>query len=206
MTLCEKGTLKSLLTSRTPQNGFLTSNGHGRGGGAQAGVFQLTSSSPVPASQLKANYLAKLKQEGRPFGYIVRTLANPALTRSMEADDMMMSMMMGGPGGQQGGPSVVRAMKVTPDGQEVLVRGLRFGTVSHTAYRDIVDASEERTLYTYRASMPANMRMTMFSPPGPMGSDVTVSLIAPSLLFGELELERPQTVHQRPPIVPSPLQ
>ena len=37
VTLCEKGLLKSLLTSRTPQKGFLTSNGHGRGGIAAGG-------------------------------------------------------------------------------------------------------------------------------------------------------------------------
>ena len=206
--LAENGTLKAMLTSRTPQRGFLTSNGHARGGSAQASVFQLQSSSPVPASKLKESYLARLKQDGRPFGYIVRAIANPALTRSLGDDSpMSMMMMMGGapPGPRGGGPTVVQAVKVTPDGKEELVRGLRFATVSHTAYRDILDASQERTLYTYRASPPPETRVSFFSIPGALGTDVTVSLIAPSLLFAELELEKPDTVHQRPPIVPSPL-
>jgi predicted Zn-dependent protease len=207
VTLAENGTLKALLTSRTPQRGFLNSNGHARGGSAQAGVFQLRSTTGVPAAKLRATYLARLEQEGRPFGYIVRAIAHPSVNRSFDGDEMSMSMMttMGGPMGARGGPSIVRAVKVTPNGKEELVRGLRLATVAHTSYRDIVDASEERALYTYRASMPPEARMPFAALPGPLGSDVTVSIIAPNLLFAELELEKPDAVHQRPPLVPSPL-
>jgi hypothetical protein len=161
----------------------------------------------VPSAKLRATYLARLEQQGRPFGYIVRTIAHPSVNRSFDGDEMSMStmMMMGGPMGPRGGPAIVRVVKVTPDGKEELVRGLRFGTVGHTAYRDIVEASEERALYTYRASMPPEARMPFSFFPGALGSDVTVSLIAPNLLFAELELEKPEAVHQRPPVVPSPL-
>ena len=37
-------------------------------------------------------------------------------------------------------------VKVTPDGKEQPVRGLRFGDVPSTAFRDILEASEERIL------------------------------------------------------------
>ena len=95
VTLCEKGLLKSLLTSRTPQKGFLVSNGHGRGGVATAGVFQLQSSAAVPAASLKEKYLARLKADGlavrlhRPRGRSRRTepVGRPRGLHDDELDD-----------------------------------------------------------------------------------------------------------------------
>jgi hypothetical protein len=205
VTLCEKGVLKTLLTSRTPQKGFVTSNGHGRGGVPSAGVFQLQSASAVAASALKEKYLVRLKADGRPFGYIVRGLAAGGPGGQVDADDPMAAMMMmrGGASGPSG-PAIVRAYRVTPDGAETLVRGLQFDKVPHAAFRDILDASSERSLYSYRAVLPPTMQMMAMMRGGPP-SEVIVSLIAPNLLFEELEIEKPDRPFQRPPIVPSPL-
>jgi len=79
-------------------------------------------------------------------------------------------------------------VKVTLDGREEPVRGLRFGNVAPTVFRDLVEASQERQLYNYRVS----------------GTDAA-SLIVPSLMFEELELLKVTDVLQKPPIVPSPL-
>ena len=43
VTLVQDGRLLTLLTSRTPQRNLPASNGHTRGGGPQAGVFQVES-------------------------------------------------------------------------------------------------------------------------------------------------------------------
>ncbi len=74
MTLVRDGRLVTLLTSRTPQSNLPASNGHSRGGGPQAGVFQIESGDAIPAAELKAKYLALLKTQGRPFGYILRRI------------------------------------------------------------------------------------------------------------------------------------
>ena len=111
VTLCEKGLLKTLLTSRTPQKGFVTSNGHGRGGIAAAGVFQLQSASAVPAASLREKYLARLKADGRAFGYIVRGLAGGGPGGGDPEDFMSGMMMMRGAGGPSG-PAIVRAYRV----------------------------------------------------------------------------------------------
>jgi hypothetical protein len=204
VTLCEKGLLKSLLTSRTPQKGFLVSNGHGRGGVATAGVFQLQSSAAVPAASLKEKYLARLKADGLAFGYIVRAVVPPMGLSSEPEDFMMLSSMMRG--GKEPGPAILRAYRVTADGAETLVRGLQFDSVPHTAFRDILAASSERSLYSYRSSLPQSMQlMAMIQGGGGQGGEPVVSVIAPSLLFAELELEKPDRPFQRPPIVPSPL-
>jgi hypothetical protein len=173
VTLVDKGRLVTLLTSRTPQKNLLQSNGHGRAGGAQAGVFQLQSAQAVPASDLKAKYLELLKAQDKPFGYIVRGIANPTEITV---------------GGGPGGPFILDVVKVTSDGREEPVRGLRFGNVAPTVFRDLVEASQERMLYNYRVS----------------GTDAA-SLIVPSLMFEELEIQKVTDILQKPPIVPSPL-
>ena len=110
--------------------------------------------------------------------------------------------MRGAPG--PAGPAIVRACKVTPDGTERLVRGLQFDAVPHAAFRDILDASTERRLHGYRATLPSSMQIMAMMQGGPQ-SDVVVSLIAPNLIFEELEIEKPDRPFQRPPIVPAPL-
>ena len=172
VTLVEKGRLVTLLTSRTPQKNLLQSNGHGRGGNVQPGVLQVRSTQAIPTSQLKQKYLELLKVQDKSFGYIVRSIAGPGEV----------------PGGGGGGPIILDVVKVTPDGREEPVRGLRFGDVPSTAFRDILEASEERTLLNYRINVAT-----------------AASVIAPGLIFEELEIQRTREISQKPPVVSSPL-
>jgi predicted Zn-dependent protease len=161
VTLIENGRLVALLIGRTPQRNLLQSNGHGRGNGVQAGVVQVRSTRGIPASDLTKKYLELLRVQDKDFGYIVRGLDTQGF---------------------------MRIVKVMPDGREEPVRGLRIAGIPQTAFRDILEASEEQTLYTYRA-----------------GGNAAVSVIAPSLLFEEIEIQRTRDILQKPPIVPSPL-
>ena len=169
--LVDKGRLVTLLTSRTPQRNLPQSNGHGRTGTVQPGVFQVSSAQAIPAPALKVKYLDLLKAQDKPFGYIVRSVANPADIGTAGA----------------GGPLILQAVKVTQDGKEELVRGLRFGGIPSTVFRDILEASEERTLYNYR-----------------LNAATAASIVAPSLLFEELEMQRTRDILQKPPVVPAP--
>ena len=167
--LVEKGRLVTLLTSRVPQKNFPRSNGHGRSNTVLAGVFQVESADPIPASELKGKYLELLKAQDKTFGYIVRGVR---------------------PDGQGGGsgPGIDSIVKVTLDGHETPVRGMRFGAVPAVAFRDLSEASKERSVYSYRA-----------------GATSAVSVIAPSVIFEELEILRIRDILQKPPVVPSPL-
>jgi predicted Zn-dependent protease len=170
VTLVEKGRLVTLLAGRAPVRGLLQSSGHTRGGDVQPGVFQMQSAEAIPASELRQRYLDLLKTQDKAFGYIVRGLANPA------------------EGGGGGGLMIVDAVKVTRDGEEQVVRGLRLGGIAPAIFRDLVDASRERTLYSYRGT-----------------NTDAVSIIVPNMLFEELEIQRSRDITQRPPLVPSPL-
>jgi hypothetical protein len=172
VTLVEKGRLVTLLTDRTPNKNLSRSNGHGRGGNVQAGVFQMQSSLAVPAADMKAKYLELLKLQGKTFGYIVRVL---------DWDDT--------PGaGLKRGPIILHATKVSADGTESPVRGLRFADIPFASFKDIIEASRERRLQSYRAQ-----------------GGAVVSLIVPDLMFEELEIQRLSDIAQKPPIVQSPL-
>ncbi len=203
--LVRDGRLVTLLTSRTPQRRLPQSNGHCRSGGAQAGVFQVESARAVAASQLKAKYLALLKTQERPFGYIVRSVADPVDLQSSgdSMDAMLVSGVIGGAsGGSRVGPAILRAVKVLPDGTEQPVRGLNFANIQHTSFRDIAEASRERSVYTCRPapSMSGMGMLTSMSSRTPL-----VSMIVPNLLFEELEIERVKDGQLKPPVVPSPL-
>jgi hypothetical protein len=171
VTLVEKGRLVTLLAGRAPLRGLLQSSGHNRGGDVQAGVLQMQSSEAVPAFFLRNKYLEILKTQDRPFGYIIRGVANP-------------NDAGGGPGG---GLLILDAVKITPDGKEQVVRGMRLGGVTAAAFRDLLDASRERTLYNFRA--------TNYDP---------ASVIVPNLIFEELEVQQTREIAQKPPLVPMP--
>jgi hypothetical protein len=150
-----------LLTNRTPQRNLPRSNGHARGNGPQAGVVQVNSSRAIPAAEMKRKLLELLRIQDKEFGYVVRGIDT------------------------QSTPEI---FKISRDGREELVRGVALGEVPPAAFRDILEASTELTLHTYRTG----------------GGPVT--LIAPALLFEEIEIvETRDDILQKPPVVPSPL-
>jgi hypothetical protein len=172
VTLVEKGRLITLLAGRAPLRGLLQSSGHTRGGDVQAGVFQLRSADGVSAAELRRKYLQLLETQGMPFGYIIRRLGG--------AGDA--------PGGPGAGPMIAQAVKVSPDGREHVVRGVRLGAVAPATFRDLLDASREQTLYSARSATTS-----------------AVSVIVPNLIFEELEIQQTREILQKPPVVPSPL-
>jgi hypothetical protein len=173
VTLVEKGRLITLLAGRAPLKGLLESSGHTRGSEVLPGVFQMQSAEAVSAEELKKKYLELLATQDKPFGYIVRGIANPA----------------DAPGGGPGvGPMIVDIVKVTRDGREQVVRGMRLGSVPPATFRDLLDASRERTLYSFRGT-----------------TTDAVSVIVPNLIFEELEIQQTREITQKPPLVPSPL-
>jgi hypothetical protein len=202
VTLVQDGKLLTLLTSRTPQKGLLQSNGHGRYAGAMPGVFQLESSRAVPVGELKAKYLQMLKEQNRPYGYIVRAVANVSDLIMGGVDEDLISLisgMMPGSGGTTAGVLVMQAVKVLADGTERPVRGVNIANVQPTVFRSILEASRERTLYNYRGTPTGVSGATPMSASPPL-----VSVIAPDVIFEELEIQRNRDTRQKPPAVPPP--
>ena len=126
----------------------------------------------MSASNLRENYLDFLKMQDKPFGYIVRRVGAAGEFAG---------------GGPSLGPVITEIVRVTPDGDEEPVRGLRFGQIAPAAFRDLLDASKERTLHNYR-----------------VGSTEAATVIVPNLIFEELEIQRNREIVQKPPLVGAP--
>jgi hypothetical protein len=88
--------------------------------------------------------------------------------------------------------------RIYPDGREELVRGLRFRGFSARSLRDIVAASVETSVFEYLENG------APFALSGASGFVAESTVVAPSVVFEELQLERAQEQVPTPPVVPPP--
>lgn len=199
--LVEKGLLKGYLLSRQPVRGAEASNGHGRLPGPYGAYVATISNLFIEASEgrsaaeLKTRLLEIIKERDKPYGMIVRKMDFPSTAPQDELRRLMMGSAQTG-GGRPVSPPVL-AYRVYPDGREELVRGLRFRGLNVRAFRDVLAVSKDSYAFHY---------MNNLSPFGVMGGGYVApsSVIAPSMLFDDLELERPQDDIPKAPLVPPP--
>jgi hypothetical protein len=182
VTLVEKGVLKTFLLTRTPVfKDFPGSNGHARFtgmfGDAAPGFGNLfiRASQTTPAAALKQKLIDMSKERNKPYGILIRKLDSPDSAS-----------------GPHGVASPLLAYRVYPDGREELVRSLQFHGVSTRSFKDIVSASDENYVLDL---IDSNPRGNFIS---------TASVIAPAVLFEELELAPIEEETPKPPIVPPP--
>lgn len=199
MTLVEKGILRAFVTTRQPVKGMTASNGHARLSGSygarDAAISNLfvTTTETSPLADLKKKLIDMIKDRGKPYGMLVRKLDFPFSSGQAE----LRALYAGAAGSHPVSPPLL-VYRVYPDGREELVRGLRFRGVSTRALRDILAASQESALFDYiNNSFP----LAMVGAPGYMAP---TAVIAPGLLFEEIEFERPQEQLPKVPIVPPP--
>jgi TldD protein len=198
-----KGVLRSVLTTRVPVRGSSSSNGHARLPGAtgtrNAGISNLfvRPARSEPMADLKAKLIQMCKDREKPYGMLVRRLDFPFSSTGAELQNLLAASRQSGGSVRPLSPPVL-IYRVYTDGREELVRGLRFSGVSSRSLREIEAASTETALFDYVAT---NAPLSML---GSEGVLAPTSVIAPGLLFEEMELERGQEQLQRPPIVPPP--
>jgi hypothetical protein len=202
LNVVEKGMLKTLLTTRQPVRGVLTSTGRARLPGA-FGVRQPRISNMIvkaaesePLSALKARMIEMIKQQGKPYGIIIRKMDYPS---HGSIDDLRrLSQRTASSGGGRPVSNPVLVYQVMPDGSEKLVRGLRFRNLSTRSFRDILAASRETAVFSYVDNgMPLALS-------GAGNSVVGCSVAAPGVLFEDLELEPASDDAPKLPVVPPP--
>jgi len=202
LALVDKGVLKNFLLTRTPVfKGFQSSNGHARLSGSFGawapgfGNLIVRASETKPAADMKKALLDLCQQRDKPYGILIRKLDFPSMASIDEFRRVIAS------GSRSGGhPVALPALvyKIYPDGKEELVRSVRFRGVSARSLRDIIAASDESALFNFTDS---NAPLALV---GAGNYTTTSSVIAPALLFDELELEPIQEEVSKPPIVPAP--
>ncbi|MDP8980509.1 MAG: metallopeptidase TldD-related protein [Acidobacteriota bacterium] len=204
LALIEHGVLKSFLLSRTPAlKGFESSNGRGRMPGpfgtASAGYGNLfvKASGGVPAAELKKKLLDLVKQRNKPYGLLVRKLDWPSSASLDELRRSTSAMAQSG-GGTRPVSLPLLVYRVYPDGREELVRGMRFRGLSSRSLRDIAAASDENYVFNFLDTP------VTFALMGVGGFVTNASVIAPAVLFEELELEKSGEELLQLPVVPPP--
>jgi hypothetical protein len=200
VTLVEKGVLKAFLLTRTPVfKDFPGSNGHARMSGSYGdqapgfGNLFIRASQTTPAAGMKQKLLDMCKERNKPYGILIRKLDFPS---SASIDELRRLMQASGGGHAITAPLLV--YRVYPDGREELVRSLQFHGVTTRSFKDIVAASDENYVFDL---IDSNAPFALF---GAGSFTTTASVIAPAVLFEELELTPVQEETPKPPIVPPP--
>src|SRR6266436_7481980 len=163
--IIQKGVLTNYLLGRQPIRDFPESNGHGRAAPAappmpSVGVLLVKSSEAQTPDALKKRVAELVKEQGKPFGYRVETMAGPA-------------------------PRLLYRV-YAKDGHEELVRGAVFSELDVRALRSDLSAAGNDPLVSNRTG------------------GIPSTVIAPSLLFDELEVKRADTSKDKLPYYPAP--
>lgn len=203
VTLIEKGVLKRFLTTRQPAKNLPVSNGHARfpagfGGRAAAiGNLFVKAEQTTSLTDLKARLIQMCKDRDKPYGLLLRKLDFPYSGSNTELQALQTVSAQSGGSVRPVSPPVL-IYRVYPDGREELVRGLRFKGLSTRSLRDILAASTETALFAYINNGAPLARA------GVAGYIAATSVVAPGLLFDELEVDRLQEPLEKPPLVPPP--
>jgi predicted Zn-dependent protease len=205
----ENGLLLNFLMSRRPGPDLDRSNGHGRAaylGEPRPLISNLffTSSAAVAPDELKKQFMAACKQNGNKWCLIVREMDNPVL--GVREQDDLSSLVMGAASGAATGdrlPLLVYRVNVD-DGTESLVRGARLTGLTLRAIRNIDAIGNDAAAFNFTQSQQTGFAGTALAAFGSADSGVPASVIAPSLLFEDVEVRGARGEPQRLPLVPPP--
>jgi TldD protein len=181
--LVQNGVLRSFLMSRMPIKGFNRSNGHGR---AQPGLMAtgrqgnliVTSTNTVKETELRQRLIDEVKKQGKPYGlYFEDVQGGFTLTQR------------GLPQAFQVLPVIV--WRVYADGRsDELVRGVDIVGTPLAALNRILVTGD--TMHVFNGIC------------GAESGSVPVSAVAPAMLFSEIEVQKREHSHERPPLLPPP--
>ena len=182
--LVEKGVLKTFLMSRAPVQGVPPqSNGHGRSAPGRDPVARMSnliveSSKTMPWAKLKEALIAEARRQEKPFGLIIRDVTGGNTDTSGYAYQAF-----------KGQPRLVYKVDAKT-GAETLARGVEIVGTPLLSINKIIATGDERRVFNGYC--------------GAESGFVPVSTYAPTVLVGEIELQRTRKDTGRSPVLPSP--
>jgi TldD protein len=209
VTVVDKGNLTELLMSRRPGPDSNSSNGHGRSGflgDAKATMSNLffNASETLSPAELKKKFLAECRSEKLEYCIIVQEMDNPALSLLHQEDFSELLASFGG-GAGTGDRLPLLVYKVYPqDGREELVRGARIVGLNTRALRNLAGVGNDNFVYNYMQSQNPGFAGTALGAFGSAQSGLPASVVAPSLLFEEVEVRGARGEPKRLPLLPAP--
>jgi predicted Zn-dependent protease len=177
------GVLKSFLLSRMPIKDFSQSNGHGRNQpglmptGRQGNLI-VTSTQSVPEADMRQKLIDEVKKQNKPYGLYFDDIQGgfTLTTRSLPQAFQVLPVIV---------------YKVYADGRpDELVRGVDIVGTPLAALTRILMTGDQQHVFNGVC--------------GAESGQVPVSAVAPAMLFSEMEVQKRQHSHDRPPILPAP--
>jgi TldD protein len=209
VTLVDSGNLKSELMSRRPGSDSDQSNGHGRAAflnDAKPTMSNVTfmASDAVSPAELKKKFLDTCRAEKLAFCLVVREMDNPALSLLHQEDfSELLASYGGGAGSGDRLPLVV--YRVYPEtGREEMIRGSRIIGLNPRALRNLAGIGNDSFAFNYMQSQINGFAGTALGAFGSAQGGLPASVVAPSLLFEELEVRGARGEAKRLPLLPPP--
>jgi predicted Zn-dependent protease len=209
VTLVENGNLKSELMSRRPGPDSDQSNGHGRAAflnDAKPTMSNLifSSAETLSAAELKKKFLDTCLAEKLAYCLVVREMDNPTLSLlHQEEFSELLASYGGGAGTGDRLPLVV--FRVYPEtGREEMIRGSRIIGLNSRVLRNVAGIGNDSFVYNYMQSQMNGFAGTALGAFGSAQLGLPASMVAPSLLFEELEVRGARGEAKRLPLLPPP--
>jgi len=208
VTLVDEGKLKNLLMSRRPGPDFEKSNGHGRSAflsdarPVMSNLF-FSSAESLSKEDLKKKFLDSCRAEKLEYCMVVRQMDNPSLSLLHQEDFSELLASFGGNAATDRLPLVV--YKIYPsDGHEEIVRGARISGFSPRMLRNIEGIGNDGVVFNYMQNQTAGVAGTALAAFGTAQNGLPASVVAPSLLFEEVEMRGARGEPKHLPLLPEP--
>lgn len=190
--LVEKGKLLAQVMSRTPSKKSAKSTGHGRGEwrpAATTACLVIATKNGKDTKALRKKLSELCEEEDTEFGIRIASLASSSRSfGGMEGFidfDMLSSFGMDRFG--MGGITPLEMYKVYPDGREELVRGAEIAKFDLRTFKRVPATGKDRYVLNFGSGSSAK------------------TVVAPAMLFPELDLAKVDKDFDKPPILASPL-
>ena len=209
VTIVDSGNLKELLMSRRPGPDSDMSNGHGRSAflndakPTMSNLFFKATETQSPAD-LKKKFLDECRSQKLPYCMVVREMDNPSISL-LHQDDFSELLASFGGGAGTGDRLPLIVYKIYPeDGREEMVRGARIIGLNTRMLRNLGGIGNDDFVYNYMQSQESGFAGTALGAFGSARLGLPASLVAPSLLFDDLEVRGARGEPKRLPLLPAP--
>jgi TldD protein len=209
VTIVDNGNAKQLLMSRRPGPDSDVSNGHGRSAfindakPTMSNLFFKSTETLSPAD-LKKKFLDECRSEKLPYCLVVREMDNPSISL-LHQDDFSELLASFGGGAGTGDRLPLIVYKVYPeDGREEMIRGARIIGLNTRMLRNLGGIGNDDFVYNYMQSQVSGFAGTALGAFGSAQNGLPASLVAPSLLFDDLEVRGARGEPKRLPLLPAP--
>jgi len=209
VTVVENGNIKELLMSRRPGPDSDKSNGHGRAAflnDAKPTMSNLffTSTDTLSPAELKKKFLDECRAEKLPYCIEVRQMDNPSLSLLHQEDFSELLASFGGGAGTGDRLPLLVYKVYAQDGREEMIRGSRIVGLNTRALRNLGGIGNDNFVYNYMQSQVNGFAGTALGAYGSANGGLPASIVAPSLLFDELEVRGARGEPKRLPLLPAP--